>query len=214
MPGWTGEHEWEADAVPREELPMEHDPECGYIFSANNRHTDRQYPHYLSFYSFRFRADRLKEIFAAGEYSSSGSGGQPVYTRESMAKMQADTLSIHARQFTTKLLELLGRGERRREREGVASSAALASPGVVLVLSLLSAWAPQADMRPDSAAALAYHEVLAQMIRRLVTPFFERCPAVAPPAWSAQCVLLLDAMLQGSATSVLLVGCTINRLYY
>jgi hypothetical protein len=59
-------------------------------------------------------------------------------------------------------------------------------------------------MRADSAAALAYHEVLAQMVRRLVAPFFKRCPAITPPVWSTQCTIVLDAMLQASPTSILL----------
>ena len=68
MPGWTGgestsdpaavfqaeadvcvcsEHEWDGD-VPKDELPAEHNPPAGFLFTANNRTTSDDYPHYLT----------------------------------------------------------------------------------------------------------------------------------------------------------------------
>ena len=47
VPGWTGEHEWQAD-IPFEELPRSVNPEEGYIATANNRPVGEDYPHYIA----------------------------------------------------------------------------------------------------------------------------------------------------------------------
>ena len=61
MPGWDGAYEWQGD-VPKDELPAEDNPASGYFASANNKTTTPDYPHYLSYASSRFRADRIREL--------------------------------------------------------------------------------------------------------------------------------------------------------
>ncbi len=59
VPGWTGEYEWQG-YVPFEELARSRNPETGFIVTANNRITDKNYPYTLGlFYAPDFRARRI-----------------------------------------------------------------------------------------------------------------------------------------------------------
>lgn len=185
VPGWGGpgaSYEWDG-FVPKEELPMQRQPERGLIWSANNRHSGRDYPHYLSFLSTRFRADRLAEIFADRRSRAEK------YTAEDMARVQADTVSVHAREFTTEFLRLL----RQWQHRGVSSLQDVESA----VVRLLEAW--DFDMRGDSAAALCYHAVLGSLSQILLRPFFERVPELLlRPPRTRQGDILLEEMIRGS----------------
>ncbi len=46
VPGWTGDHEWDG-VIPFEEMPRLHNPDTGYIVTANNRIAGNDYPHYI-----------------------------------------------------------------------------------------------------------------------------------------------------------------------
>jgi penicillin amidase len=76
VPGWTGLYEWEG-YVPFEELPRISNPESGYIVTANNRITGKEYPYYISqdfAPGFRARriADRLANLRSATAHDMSG----------------------------------------------------------------------------------------------------------------------------------------------
>ena len=47
VPGWTGQHEWQAD-IPFDQLPRAINPPEGYIATANNRPVANDYPHYIA----------------------------------------------------------------------------------------------------------------------------------------------------------------------
>ncbi len=59
VPGWTGEYEWQG-YVPFEALARSRNPETGFVVTANNRITDKDYPYTLGlFYAPEFRARRI-----------------------------------------------------------------------------------------------------------------------------------------------------------
>ncbi len=88
VPGWSGEHEWQG-IIPFEEMPREHNPETGYIVTANNRVTGEEYPHFIAFqYAPEFRArritDRLSELDGKADVKD-------------MASIHAEMVSIPAK---------------------------------------------------------------------------------------------------------------------
>jgi penicillin G amidase len=91
VPGWDGEHEWDG-WVPKEELPTDENPDCGYIASANNKTTTPDYPHYLSLGGARWRADRLNELLS----------GKERWSPEDMPALQGDLLSNAARELVAR----------------------------------------------------------------------------------------------------------------
>ena len=84
--GWVGECEW-MSAVPFDQLPRTVDPSAGYVMTANNAIVDGDAP-YLSYtFAQPFRAERLRSLL-------DGPAGP---TADSLAAMQADTVSVAAR---------------------------------------------------------------------------------------------------------------------
>jgi len=76
VPGWDGEHEWEG-YLPPEKLPVELDPECGFVASANDDPGDERLP---GSYLPTYRKDRIEALLRAGD------GHSP----ETFRKMQGD----------------------------------------------------------------------------------------------------------------------------
>ncbi len=65
FPGDTSEYDWDA-FVPFDSLPYSYNPECGYVFSANNRTIGDNYPYYISeWFDLPNRADRIKQMLTA-----------------------------------------------------------------------------------------------------------------------------------------------------
>jgi penicillin amidase len=84
--GWDGGCEW-IGTVPFAELPRSVDPDAGFVMTANNAIVDGDSP-YLSYtFAQPFRAERLRSLLA----------GSAALTAESLAGMQADTVSLQAR---------------------------------------------------------------------------------------------------------------------
>jgi penicillin amidase len=145
VPGWTGTHEWDGD-VPKDELPCEANPDAGYLLTANNRTTGPEYPHYLTYVTTRFRADRLRELI---------DGHEGPFTADDMRAMQSDQTSIQARELGAAIAAVPARtptGERVRE--------------------LLAAW--DGHLGPGSAAALALHFVCDALAASTVRPFLRK----------------------------------------
>jgi penicillin amidase len=62
FPGETDKFDWKG-YVPFDSLPYTYNPECGYLFSANNKTVGNQYPHYISeWFYLPYRADRIKQM--------------------------------------------------------------------------------------------------------------------------------------------------------
>jgi penicillin amidase len=67
FPGDTDEFDWQG-IHPFEELPFTYNPECGYVYSANNRTIDDDYPYYISsWYDLPNRANRIKQMLTEKE---------------------------------------------------------------------------------------------------------------------------------------------------
>ena len=64
-PGWTAENEWE-EWIPYAEMPESVDPDEGWLVTANNRITPRDYPHHISSDWFDgYRARRIEDVLSA-----------------------------------------------------------------------------------------------------------------------------------------------------
>jgi penicillin amidase len=89
VPGWTGAYDW-TGFIPFDELPQATNPVSGHFVSANNKIVPDRYPYFLSRdWDIPNRAERIDELLAA----------TPRQSPEASAAIQADTLSIMAKQL-------------------------------------------------------------------------------------------------------------------
>jgi penicillin amidase len=146
--GWDGECEW-TSTVPFGELPRTVDPSVGYVMTANNAIVDGDAP-YLSYtFAQPFRAERLRSLLA----------GRAALTVDSLAGMQADTVSVAARGWG-RVLGSLGPFD-------VADAES--------ARSLLAGF--DGDLAAESAAALLY----ACFVRALAAGLYR--PILGPQTW-------------------------------
>jgi len=125
--GWSGADDW-AGYVPFEQLPHDLNPERGYVVTANNRVAPDSYPYLISTdWAAPYRAVRITELVEA----------KSELTVDDMAAIQADVVSLQARQLLPYLTTLDPAGERERA-----------------AVELLRAW--DGTMAGDSAAAAVY----------------------------------------------------------
>ncbi len=88
-PGWDGEHEWKG-VIPFVEMPAMRNPKEGFAYSANNRITNHDYPHYIGLdFAPEFRAVRIRRHLENGEQLGV----------EDMARIHADIGSVPAERF-------------------------------------------------------------------------------------------------------------------
>ena len=93
--GWTGENEW-TGWVPFEKLPHVADPPQHFIVTANHRPAGNGYPYVIgSDWPEPYRAARITELLA----------GLAKATPADFARIQRDTVSLHARALLPLLLE-------------------------------------------------------------------------------------------------------------
>jgi penicillin G amidase len=146
--GWDGECEW-TSTVPFGELPRTVDPSVGYVMTANNAIVDGDAP-YLSYtFAQPFRAERLRSLL----------DGRTGLTVDSLAGMQADTVSFAARGWG-RVLGSLGPFD-------VADAES--------ARSLLAGF--DGDLAAESAAALLY----ACFVRALAAGLYR--PILGPDTW-------------------------------
>ncbi len=167
VPGWDGLHEWQG-SVPKDELPMDENPPNGYIATANNRTTTADYPHYLSFASALWRADRIAEMFAERD----------LLGLEDMPVMQRDLKSLSARDLSTRYLAV-----------------ATENPDALALQDLLRGWDFVTDV--DSAPALAYMEATnalldATVVRHYGGDAFNAATPEGEQRWTLLRALRLD----------------------
>jgi penicillin amidase len=92
--GWSGEAEW-TGWVPFEELPHLYDPPTHQIVTANNRPAPADYRHHLGLeWVEPYRAQRITDLLQ----------GAAKLTPDDFARMQADTVSLHAKTLLPLLL--------------------------------------------------------------------------------------------------------------
>jgi penicillin amidase len=124
-PGWDAKYDWDG-FIAFADLPQSRNPAAGAIVTANHKIVPDDYPHYItSEWTLPYRAQRIHQLLDA----------TPRHTRESIARIQADTVSLQVRQ----ILPLL-------RRTGAANAAAQQ------VLQQLGRW--DADMAVASAEPL------------------------------------------------------------
>ena len=93
--GWTGDDEW-IGWVPFDQLPHQYDPPGHFIVTANNRPEPENYPYVLGFEWYTpYRAQRIVDLL----------NGRSRLTPDDFAKIQADTVSLHAKELVPLLLQ-------------------------------------------------------------------------------------------------------------
>jgi len=96
--GWSGEAEW-TGWIPFGELPHLYDPPTHFIVTANHRPAPPSYPYVLGLeWPEPYRAQRITELIQ----ERIGSGAK--LALDDSARIQADTLSLHARALLPLLL--------------------------------------------------------------------------------------------------------------
>ena len=98
--GWTGDGEW-AGWVPFEELPHTFDPPEHFIVTANHRPEPPSYRYNLGLeWTQPYRAQRITDLIAG----SAAPGLHARFTSDDFARIQADTVSLHAKALLPVLL--------------------------------------------------------------------------------------------------------------
>jgi penicillin G amidase len=137
VPGWTGEFDWQG-TIPFERLPRRLDPPDGEFVNANNRIVPDGYPYLLAAdWDPPHRARRIVEAL-----------GDDRHDMASFARLQADQLSLLARDLLPLMLETAPQSE--------AGAAALAK---------LAAW--DAVMRADAAEPLIFAAWYRELSRKI-----------------------------------------------
>ncbi|MGZ8579073.1 MAG: penicillin acylase family protein, partial [Actinomycetota bacterium] len=141
VPGWTDEHEWTGWIAP-DDLPRTQDPPEGYLVTDNDgRHASRS-PHPISLdFHEPARAERITELLTARED----------HDLASMAAIQADTMSLPARDVLPLLVALQPRTEAQR-----------------WALDTLAGW--DAEMSADSRPAALFNAWCGRIARRVLEP--------------------------------------------
>ena len=92
--GWSGEYEW-IGRVPFEQLPHVIDPPEHFIVTANNRPAPSDYPFFLGLdWPEPYRAQRIVDLLR--QYATTQGPSAHRFTPHDFARMQADTVSLHA----------------------------------------------------------------------------------------------------------------------
>lgn len=162
VPGWTGDHDW-TGFIPFDELPQGTNPAAGHFSSANNKIVPDTYRYFISRdYDVPYRATRIAEMLAADKSLSP----------EASRKMQADTLSLMARQ----LLPLMTR-------------ITPIDDGSRAALDLMRHWDLRMDGdKPEPLIFIAWMRNFAH------TVLFNRIGAAAADYWALKPAVLLDIL--------------------
>jgi penicillin amidase len=138
--GWTGDAEW-TGWVPFDELPHLYDPPDHIIVTANHRPAPASYPYNLGLeWTEPFRAQRIWDRLRDHTKLSA----------DDFARIQADTLSLHAKALVPLLLQHAKAADARDQP----------------ALDLLRRW--NFDATPDSAATAIFQAWFLQLTRALV----------------------------------------------
>ena len=144
VPGWTDAYEWDG-WIPFDELPRAFNPESGYLVTANNRMYDETYPHHLgSDFLPPYRARRVTQLLTGTER----------HTAETFARIQADTVSLPAREICAILARVEPADDRQKE-----------------ALALLADW--DHDLAAGSAPAAVYEVWCAHIARVVLRPLLD-----------------------------------------
>jgi penicillin amidase len=96
VPGWDGTHEWQG-MIPFDQMPALHNPEIGFVATANSKVAGPEYPHYIGLdFAPDFRTRRVVEHLRKVRGA----------TAADMAAIHADRVSIPAREFVEILRQI------------------------------------------------------------------------------------------------------------
>ena len=130
VPGWTGEYDWQG-YVPFAELPHSFNPPQGYIASANNNVLGSSYPHLIgTSFAAPYRALRIGELIKAKDKLSPAD----------IAAMQADVISVQARELLPLLLTATPRDEQSKQALALLRNWDGALRGESAQAAIYSAW--------------------------------------------------------------------------
>lgn len=141
-PGWDARYDWQG-WLAFEALPRVIDPASGVIVTANHKITPPGYPaHLTSEWFLPYRAQRISELIES----------QPKHTPDSFKRIQADVVSLAARDLRDALL-------------AVMRDAPPPSPAARIVLQRLQDW--DGAMRIDAPEPLLLHAWLRKLRARI-----------------------------------------------
>jgi penicillin amidase len=147
--GWSGNAEW-TGWVPFDELPHLYDPPEHFIVTANHRPAPPTYAYNLGLeWTEPYRAQRITDLIVRS--AGPGPTSKPRFTPDDFARIQADTVSLHARALLPVLLRHTSRFEVTGDRA---------------VLDILRGW--NFDATRDSAATAIFQAWFLQLTRALV----------------------------------------------
>lgn len=111
LPGWEKDAEWQ-DFIPFDELPRVVNPEKGFIATANNKITSKNYPYHISnVWAQPYRYERIFEVLDTDE----------LLTVEDMKNLQMDAMNLRAREFVPYLLDVMKDASfEKREKDVIA----------------------------------------------------------------------------------------------
>jgi len=140
LPGWRPECGWEEEPVPFDELPRAEDPECGFLFTANNQPTpEAEGAPFLGLdWLDGYRAARIGQVL----------GRRDDWDLERTVAMQQDTTSLTWQELRPRLLALKP-----------------AHPDARLALALLKRW--DGKVCSSSVGASIYELLVAEMCQRI-----------------------------------------------
>lgn len=103
-PGWLAKYDW-AGYIPFDELPRAYNPAEGVLLTANHKITPPGYARHISSeWQPPYRADRIRSLLQAA----------PKHDVPSFARIQADAVSLAARELLPRLLDTRPRSEEAR----------------------------------------------------------------------------------------------------
>lgn len=101
VPGWDRDYAWKG-AIPFEQLPSVHNPDEGFIVTANNKVIGDQYPLVLGADTAAgYRSERIRDLLTAP-----AKGDKAKLSVADMSRIQLDTYSANAAQLVPRLLEV------------------------------------------------------------------------------------------------------------
>ncbi|MBI2367516.1 MAG: penicillin acylase family protein [Deltaproteobacteria bacterium] len=145
LSGWEESDDWQG-FIPFDELPRISNPPDGVIATANNKIVDASYPYYLScFFEPPHRVRRIQELLAAKQ----------THSLHDLAKIQLDSVSLHAQETIEALKTELSSVRREDSRVGAA-------------VDRLSIW--DGDCGENSIEAAIFHVFHHRLMANLLIP--------------------------------------------
>ncbi|HYL88101.1 MAG TPA: penicillin acylase family protein [Burkholderiales bacterium] len=168
-PGWDARYDW-AGFIPFDELPRAFNPQSGAIVTANNKVVPPGYRHRITYeWEPPFRARRITELLDSVKQ----------HDRTSFARMQADVVSLAARELVPRMVAIQGQSIEASE-----------------VLKWLAAWDGSMSLdRPEPLIFTAWSRELARAL------YADELGPGFRGAWRLRAVFVDDVLADRNAES-------------